>query len=47
MHYVLNRLKKSKIDKIGLKSGEIAKIGRNRSKSRFHDRFCDFAKMRH
>ena len=46
MHYVLNRLKKSKMGKIGLKSGEIAKIGWNRAKSRFQDRFCDFAKMR-
>jgi hypothetical protein len=46
MHYVLNRLKKSKMGKIGLKSGEIVKIGRNRAKSRFQDRFCDFAKMR-
>jgi hypothetical protein len=46
LHYVLNRLKKSKISKIGLKSGEIVKIERNRSKSRFQDRFCDFAKMR-
>ena len=30
MHYVLNRLKKSKIGKIGLKSSEIVKTGRNR-----------------
>jgi hypothetical protein len=27
MLYVLNRLKKSKMDEIGLKSGEIVKIG--------------------
>jgi hypothetical protein len=46
MHYGLNRLKKSKMGKIGLKSSEIAKIGWNRAKSRFHDRFCDFDKMR-
>jgi len=46
MHYGLNRLKKSKMDKIGLKSSEIVKIGWNRAKSRFQDRFCDFDKMR-
>jgi len=46
MHYGLNRLKKSKMGKIGLKSSEIAKIGWNRAKSRFQDRFCDFDKMR-
>jgi len=45
MHYGLNRLKKSKMDEIGLKSGEIAKIGWNRAKSWFQDRFCDCAKM--
>ena len=39
MHYGLNRLKKSKMSKIGLKSGEIIKIGWNRAKSRFQDRF--------
>ena len=27
MHYGLNRLKKSKMGEIGLKSGEIVKIG--------------------
>ena len=46
MHYGLNRLKKLKIGKIGLKSSEIAKIGWNHAKSRFQDRFCDFDKMR-
>jgi len=30
-----------------VKSGEIAKIEQNCAKSRFQDRFCDFAKMRH
>jgi len=45
MHYGLNRLKKSKMGEIGLKSGEIAKIGWNRTKSRFQYRFCDCAKM--
>jgi hypothetical protein len=37
MLYVLNRLKKLKMGKIGLKSGEIAKIGWN------HDFRTDFA----
>ena len=46
MHYGLNRLKKSKMDKIGLKSGKIAKIGWNRAKSRFQDRFCDFKRKK-
>jgi hypothetical protein len=46
MHYRLNRLKKSKMGKIGLKSSEIAKIGWNRAKSQFQDWFCDFDKMR-
>ena len=46
MHYGLNRLKKSKMDKIGLKSGKIAKIGWNRVKSRFEDRFCDFKRKK-
>ena len=45
MLYVLNRLKKSKMGEIGLNRGEIAKIGWNRAKSRFQDRFCDCAKM--
>ena len=45
MLYVLNRLKKSKMSEIRLKSGEIAKIGWNHAKSRFQDRFCDCAKM--
>jgi hypothetical protein len=45
MLYVLNRLKKSKMGEIGLNWGEIAKIGWNRAKSRFQDRFCDCAKM--
>ena len=46
MHYGLNRLKKSKMDKIGLKSGEIAKIGWNRAKSWFQGWFYDFDKIR-
>jgi len=33
MLYVLNRLKKSKMGEIGLKSGEIVKIGLNHAKS--------------
>jgi len=45
MLYVLNRLKKSKMDKIGLKSGEIVKIRWNHAKSWFQDWFCDCAKM--
>jgi len=45
MLYVLNRLKKSKMGEIRLKSGEIVKIGWNRAKSRFQDRFYDCNKM--
>ena len=46
MHYGLNRLKKSKMDKIGLKSGEIAKIRWNWTKSWFQGRCYDFDKIR-
>ena len=42
MHYGLNRLKKSKMDKIELKSNKITKIGRNRVKSRYQNRLYDF-----
>ena len=42
MHYGLNRTTKSKMSKIGLKSGKIAKIGWNRAKSRSQDRLYDF-----
>jgi len=41
---VQNRLKNSKIDKIGLKSSKIGKIGWYRKKSRFWYRFYDFNK---
>jgi len=43
---VLNHLRNSKPDKIGLKSGKIVKIGWNRLKSRFHCRFNDFARRK-